>query len=377
MSPEPLQDNTDFMRGVVQRIATGPTMSKDLPRTDAERAMRLLLTGEADEVQAAIFLIALRMKRETDEELAGVLQAIRAGMPQISLGADELVCVVDPYDGCLRGTPVSAFLPAVLSACGLRVLSHGVSAMGPKFGATHAGVLQAAGARTDLSLEEARQHLEDTGAAWAYIDQSVLAPELASLSGLRSRIVKRPCLTTIESVLCPFQPSERLHLVTGFVHTGYPEIYAALAREAGFATSILVRGVEGSVVPSLAQAARYVRADQDQPLEVIDIDPAALGMSHEQRALPLPALDAPVSRGARSVAQAGNRSVAKIAAAGAQLGLAALKGEAGMARDALVYSAAVVLHGLGKQADMREAAAQACEALDSGAAFSSFSKLQH
>jgi len=111
-------DEEEFLRGVLQRIATGPTMSKDLSREEARRAMRLLLEGRADEVQGGIFLIALRMKRETDEELAGVLDAIHDGVSACELDIDELLTVVDPYDGYLRGTPVAPFLPAVLAACG-------------------------------------------------------------------------------------------------------------------------------------------------------------------------------------------------------------------------------------------------------------------
>ena len=139
-------DDTDFMREVLQRIATGPTMSKELSRDEARRAMRALLEGTADPVQAGIFLIALRMKRESEEELIGVLDAIHDGVAPLEVDVDILTSLVDPYDGSLRGTPVAAFLPALLAACGLPTLSHGVRAMGPKFGATHALVLEAAGA---------------------------------------------------------------------------------------------------------------------------------------------------------------------------------------------------------------------------------------
>ena len=49
------------MRQFLQQIATGPTLSKDLSVTDARLGMEYILDGRADEVQAAIFLIALRM----------------------------------------------------------------------------------------------------------------------------------------------------------------------------------------------------------------------------------------------------------------------------------------------------------------------------
>ena len=66
------------MRQFLQQIATGPALSKDLSATDARSGMEYILDGRADEVQAAIFLIALRMKRETIAELHGALQATLA-----------------------------------------------------------------------------------------------------------------------------------------------------------------------------------------------------------------------------------------------------------------------------------------------------------
>ncbi|MGH8621099.1 MAG: hypothetical protein ACRET3_03080, partial [Burkholderiales bacterium] len=54
-----------LMRSIIQRIATGPELSKDITREEARAGMQLVLEGRVDPVQAGIFLIALRMKRET------------------------------------------------------------------------------------------------------------------------------------------------------------------------------------------------------------------------------------------------------------------------------------------------------------------------
>src|SRR5208283_1939430 len=61
-------DPAVVMRSIIKRIATGPELSKDISREEARQGMRFVLEGEVDPVQAGIFLIALRMKRETDEE---------------------------------------------------------------------------------------------------------------------------------------------------------------------------------------------------------------------------------------------------------------------------------------------------------------------
>ena len=137
--------NGALMRSIIQRIATGPELSKDIARDEARRGMRAVLDGEVDPVRAAVFLIALRMKRETDDENLGILDAVLETTATVTAPMDEVVDLSDPYNGFNRNLPVSAFLPAVLAACGVPAISHGVRSMGPKFGATHHRVLAASG----------------------------------------------------------------------------------------------------------------------------------------------------------------------------------------------------------------------------------------
>ena len=91
-----------LMREVLQRIATGPTMSKDLTVEQAYSAMRLVLSQQADPVQSALFLIALRMKRESVSEMQGVTKAILDGANSLDVDCDDLITMVDPYDGYIR-----------------------------------------------------------------------------------------------------------------------------------------------------------------------------------------------------------------------------------------------------------------------------------
>ena len=64
------------MRAYLQRIATGPELSKDLTEDETHLAVSAILSGTVDEVQTAVFLIAMRMKRETDAENRGGLRAL-------------------------------------------------------------------------------------------------------------------------------------------------------------------------------------------------------------------------------------------------------------------------------------------------------------
>ena len=118
------------MRACIQKIATGPELSKGLSREEVRARMRTILGGQVAPVQAAVFLIALRMKRETDDENRGVLQALIDATDTAPAPVEELIDVADPYDGYTRILPASPFLPAVLAACGVPAVSHGIDALG-------------------------------------------------------------------------------------------------------------------------------------------------------------------------------------------------------------------------------------------------------
>jgi anthranilate phosphoribosyltransferase len=355
-------DPAILMRSIIQRIATGPELSKDISQEEARAGMRFILEGKIDPVQAGIFLIALRMKRETDDEVRGVLEAIREVTRTVTAPVEEVIDLADPYDGFNRMLPTSPFLPAVLAACGVPAAAHGVERLGPKYGVTHRQVLRAAGQPVDLAMGEAAARLGDPALGWAYVDQKAYCPKLYDLIGLRTQIVKRPVITTVEVCIGPIRGRRKTHLVTGYVHKAYPRIYALLARQAGFDSALIVRGVEGGVIPSLQKAGRFFYyRDQGEEYSV-DIDPAELGIDQSVRAVPLPA-DLHKAGGAGETFDA-----ATVAQAAAQAGMEALAGQPGPTREGLVFSAALCLWQVRRYDSVPAAARAVREVLDSGRA---------
>ena len=347
------------MRSIIQRVATGPELSQDLSLAEARFGMSAILGREVDEVQAAIFLIALRMKRETDEENKGILEAVRERTDRAVASAPEVVDLADPYDGYNRTLTPTPFLPAVLAAAGAPTFSHGVRAVGPKYGATHATILAAAGVATDLDSAAAARRLGDVG--WAYVDQSRFCQPLHDLVEFRTRIVKRPAVTTVEVMAGAIVGRRNTHLVTGYVHKPYPRIYAMLARHAGYRSALLLRGTEGGVIPSLRQPGRLFRAVDGGEALGHDLNPADLAIRQTVRALPF-----------KDERESGEQDMARSSALSAELGLAALAGEAGAMRDGLVYAGACVLWHLGRADSMAAAAERIRAVLDSGAAKARF-----
>ena len=370
VTPEHMNEAETAMRSYLQRIATGPELSKNISLEETRHGMQLILDGEADPVQAGIFLIALRMKRESDDEVRGMLEAIRETTRRVEANVDDVLDMADPYDGYNRTLPASPFLPAVLAACGVPAFSHGVHAMGPKFGATHHQVLQAAGIAVDGTPEDVAARLEDPAIGWGYVDQSRFCPKLYALTALRRLMVKRPALTTTEVLAGPITGRKATHLVTGFVHKPYPRIYALLARHAGYDSALLVRGTEGGIIPSLRQSGKIWHYHEKGDEKEVDFKPEDLGINQELRAVPLPENIPGYRKKTDGVASSVDASA--IAAHAARAGIDALQGKAGATSDSLVYGAALCLWHLQRYPSLAEAADAVRQVLASGKALSQF-----
>ncbi|MDP7621281.1 MAG: anthranilate phosphoribosyltransferase, partial [SAR324 cluster bacterium] len=254
-----LENPEKTMISIIQRVATGPELSKSITYDEARAGMRLVLDGLADPVQAAVFLIGLRVKRETDDENKGILQGILDKTNTVVTDVDELVDVADPYNGYGRSLPSSPFLPVLLAESGVPAVSHGIETVAPKFGVTHSQVLQAAGVSVNLSGEEIWKQICDSDVGWAYVDQSTFCPSLYGMAQFRKRIVKRAAISTAEVLTGPIRGRKKTHLLTGYVHNAYPPIYTMLARHSGFSSTLLLRGTEGGVTPSLRKRDEFIR----------------------------------------------------------------------------------------------------------------------
>jgi anthranilate phosphoribosyltransferase len=360
------------MASYLKRIATGPEMSTDLTREEARDGMDLILAGGVDPVQAAVFLIALRMKRETDDENLGVLDALRAATRFSIARVDHLVDLADPYDGFMRHLPPAPFLPAVLAACGVPTVSHGCRRLAPKFGLTHHQILAAAGARIDCSTKEAAEHLADPHVGWAYVDVERFHPALDALAELRRLIVKRPCLSTLEKLCGPVRASGQTHLVVGYVHSAYEHLLPLVAREAGYTSALVIRGVEGGVIPPLNAQARVVSYRSGGSDESWKLDPHEAGIESTMRAMPLTSAGDQTLTDESAVESSHALDLSHLAARAAKAGVEALAGQAGPTRDSLVLAAAVILRQVGRANSLRAGADIAGRALATGGAQAHF-----
>jgi anthranilate phosphoribosyltransferase len=357
-----LENPEKTMTSIIQRVATGPQMSKSISYDEARAGMRLVLEELADPIQSAVFLIGLRVKRETDEENKGVLQGIRDNTKTVVADVDELVDIADPYNGYGRSLPSSPFLPVLLAEAGAPAVSHGIETVGPKFGVTHNQVLQAAGVSVELTGEEAGKQISNPEIGWAYVDQRSFCPSLFGLADFRKRIVKRAAISTAEVLTGPVRGRKKTHLLTGYVHNEYPPIYTMLARHSGFDSALLLRGTEGGVTPSLRKRGEFVRYWEQGEDEIVEADPAEIGIEQVNRLVPIPPALLP-KKDREFGPDENNAEIAKLAA---KEGLAALEGKNSPTSDALLYSASLTLWHLGRYDSVPDAAFVVREILSSG-----------
>jgi anthranilate phosphoribosyltransferase len=365
-----IAEDRALMHSIIQRVATGPELSKDISQDEARAGMRAILDGNIDPVQAAIYLIGLRMKRETPDENRGVLDGIIDRTERITADVDELVDIGDPYDGYNRTLPASPFLPALMAACGIPAVSHGMETVSPKFGVTHRQILRAAGKNDSLTTQQAAEQIANSDIGWAYVDQSQFCPKLNDLTDFRTLVIKRPTITTVETETMPIRSKGKTHHVCGYVHKPYPPVYAMLAAHSGFDTALLVRGIEGGVIPSLRQPGKLFSYKGETVVREADPSPQELGFEHELRAVPVPESCKQEEGSKEEVTGEYNREA--FAKAAVEAGLAALGGEKGMTYDALVYGAANILWHLGKYDSIAAAADFVRGVLDSGEALKRF-----
>jgi len=237
---------------------------------------------------------------------------------------------------------------------------------GPKFGVTHHAIIKALGGNPLLQMDELADRLDDKSIAWGYADQSIFCPRLYGLNPLRQKIIKRPVLSTTEVMLSPVAGKLKTHLVTGYVHKPYREIYAMLARHMNYDSLLLIRGTEGGVIPSFRAKAHLVRYQGDETEEEHDIELEPLQLDRDYRAEDIPEnMAAPASPNA----PIGMKwEISALAALCAEKGLRALDGEQGPVYDAAVTGCALTLWHTGHSPSLTEAAKAARLAISSGEA---------
>ncbi|RAP33629.1 hypothetical protein DID75_01720 [Candidatus Marinamargulisbacteria bacterium SCGC AG-410-N11] len=220
---------------------------KDLSYDACIEACQAIHDKSIPEFLKAAFLEAERLKRETTTENQVFFDFYLQKSIQTSLNTPILIDIANSYDGFNRTPSIMLFVAPCLAALGYPTILHGCYEVSPKKGITHHKLLKKANKNPLYTIDQVKEELENPSIGWSYIDQKIYNPEMDQLNTLRTNMVKRPVLATIEKFLTPFYSSQKTCLITGFTHPPYRQKTIDILNNHPHAThNIIIRGSEGS-----------------------------------------------------------------------------------------------------------------------------------
>ena len=309
-----------------------------LTEDEASRAMEQIMLGDATPSQIAGFMIALRLKGESPEEIAGLARTAMAHATPIDLpDRESLLDVVGTGGDGSHSFNISTLSAIVSAACGARVAKHGNRAASSSCGA--ADVLEALGVRIDLPPDGVAASVRELGIGFLFAPRFHPAFRFAALP--RRELGVR----TIFNVLGPLcNPAGAGCRALGVADPSLvPKMADALVR----------LGVRRALVFNSAELDELSTAGPSQVVELLDgsqrqyvLDPAELELQ--------PA----------SIAELRGGDPAR----NAEIARAVLGGERGPRRDIVLLNTSAALWSAGLARDWREGLGLAAEAIDRGRA---------
>lgn len=332
-------DIADFKR-LLGLVAGGARLNID----DARAAFDVMMSGNATPAQMGAFLMALRVRGETVEEITGGALTMRAKVHGVKAPADAIDIV--GTGGDVKGTwNVSTCSAFVLAGCGVPVAKHGNRAVSSKTGA--ADVLTALGVNIDCDFRLIEKAIAEAGVGF------LMAPRhhgaMRHVGPTRVELGTR----TIFNLLGPLSnPALVKRQLIGVFDRQWVQPLAEVMGKVGADKVWVVHGSDG-LDEITTTGPTYVSEMERGALRHFEITPE----------------DADLPR-ARMEDLKGDEPTANAVAL-----RAVLNGAPGAFRDIVLLNSAAALVIAGKAKDLREGAAQAAQAIDSGKARAALARL--
>jgi anthranilate phosphoribosyltransferase len=213
------------------------TAREHLSLEHAREAMTVLLQGHSDESQIAAFLVALKMKGETADELAGFAQAMREHM--IAVEAGQGLVDTSGTGGDQSGTfNISTVAAIVMAGAGAKVAKHGNRSLATQSGS--ADVLEALGVRIALTPEEAGTAIREIGLGFLFAPN--LHPAMRHAQPVRRTLKMR----TVFNLIGPLaNPARAQAQVIGAPSPEAARLMAEALHKLGTHRSFVVHGHDG------------------------------------------------------------------------------------------------------------------------------------
>ncbi|MEP6789907.1 MAG: DNA-binding protein YbiB [Ramlibacter sp.] len=230
----------------IKEIGRGKDGARPLGREQAADLFGQVLDGTVTDLETGAFCLAMRIKGETPEEMAGFLDATYARMTKVPAGARPVV-VLPSYNGARKLPVLTPLLGLLLARRGAAVLIHGAQTEASRVGVPD--VLAA------LAIQPSSAVKKIAGGELAYLPVELLCPGLKRLLDVRKVVGLR---NPAHSLVKLMNPCDGPAVVVGsYTHPEYAVAMAALFELMG-STALLLRGTEGEVV---ADARRLPQMD--------------------------------------------------------------------------------------------------------------------
>ncbi|HEX2044076.1 MAG TPA: anthranilate phosphoribosyltransferase [Gaiellaceae bacterium] len=311
---------------------------RDLTRAEAREVMEEVMRGEATPAQIGGFLVALRLKGETAEEIAGCAEAMRAHVLSVRPARDDLVDTAGTGGDGARTFNISTAAALVAAAAGAAVAKHGNRAVSSASGS--ADVLEALGFELDQPPERIERSIDELGFGFLFAPSH--HPAMRHAAPVRHELAAR----TVFNVLGPLTnpAGARAQVVGVYAPELVPTIAEVLAR-LGARHAFVVHGAGG--IDELSPAGpNLVYEVREGSVRRREIDPQDFGV---------PRCRPPDLRGG---SPEDNAAVVR----------AIFDGAGGPKREAVLLNAAGAIAAAGRANDLAEGYALAADAVDSGAA---------
>ena len=212
---------------------------RSLSDVEASAAMDALMSGEADEIQAAALLTGLRMKGESVDEVVGLAGAMREHALRVELSDLPRLADTAGTGGSGKHTfNASTAAGFVLAGCGVPVAKHGNRAMSSSVGS--ADVLEALGGQIGVNPDQAAAVIREVG--FGFLFAQAFHPAMRFVAPIRQRIGVR----TVFNILGPLtNPARATHQLIGVARPELGPLIATVLGRLGVRRGLVVHGLEG------------------------------------------------------------------------------------------------------------------------------------
>ena len=246
---------------------------RDLPAAHARTAMSVILSGEATAAQLIGFLVALKAKGETPEEISGLLDAVLEAGTQVPLSdalRDKAVDIVGTGGDRSHSVNVSTMAAIVTAGAGVPVCKHGARAASSKCGT--ADVLEAMGVAVELSPEGVLRCVEEVGIGFC------LAPRYHPAFRFAAPSRREIGIPTVFNLLGPMaNPGRVRRQLIGVANPAVAERMLASLRLHGSHRAWVVHG--NGLDELTTTGPSTVLALEDDTVRTFTVDPVDLGLA--------------------------------------------------------------------------------------------------